>query len=169
MSVSLEVIPLRFLISVQGGRRYLAAYSIKSKTILSFRLDYIKSVKALDICGDFDTHYEELGTILLHTWGASFGRSRNPEHLSMTLNIPKNERFIVSRILREGRNGTLTQINEITYKYEISVYDTAEMIPWIRTFTGRILSLECDNETVTRTFYDDLDTLYAMYGGADVI
>jgi hypothetical protein len=43
------------------------------------------------------------------------------------------------------------------------------MIPWIRTFTGRILSLECDNETVTRTFYDDLDTLYAMYGGADVI
>ncbi len=163
--VILEIIPLRFMISVQGGRRYLAAFSIGAEAILSFRLDYIKSVKRVGACEDFDTHYEKLEEILLSTWGASFGRGRELEHLTMLLDVPHNERFIVNRILREGRNGTLTKVDGTTYRYEISVYDAVEMIPWLRTFTGRILSLECDNPAVVRTFYEDLNTLYLIYGG----
>jgi hypothetical protein len=168
--ISLEIIPLRILISVQGGRRYLAAYSMRSKAILSFRLDYIKSVKSMIACEEFDIHYDRLNEILKNTWGTSFGQGRKLEHLSMLLDIPKNERFMVNRILREGRNGSLSKVDETTYKYEISVYDTIEMIPWLRTFIGRILSIECDNKSVVRTFYTDLDTLYSMYGGeTDVI
>jgi hypothetical protein len=163
--ISLEIIPLRFMISVQGGRRYLAAYCIRSKAILSFRLDYIKSVKRMEVCDDFELHTKNLDEILTHTWGISFGRGKNLEHLSMLLDIPHNERYIIHRILREGRNGELTKVNENTYRYEISVYDTAEMIPWLRTFIGRILSLECSNKAVVRTFYHDLEELYSMYGG----
>lgn len=163
--VSLEILPLRFMISVQGGRRYLAAYSYKSKAILSFRLDNIKSVKRMETCDNFDEHDKRLNEILSNTWGASFGRGRNLEHLTMLLDIPHKERFIINRILREGRNGTLSKVDENTYKYEIYVYDVAEMLPWLRTFIGRILSLECDNKAVVRTFYHDLNALYSIYGG----
>lgn len=163
--ISLEIIPLRFMISVQGGRRYLAAFSFRSKAILSFRLDYIKSVKLMEVCDDYNFHEDGLNEILPNTWGASFGRGRNLEHLTMLLDIGLNERFIISRILREGRNGTLTKVDETTYKYKVSVYDTTEMIPWLRTFTGRILSLECSNKAVVRTFYHDLNELYSIYGG----
>lgn len=163
--IKLEIIPLRFMISVQGGRRYLAAFSIRSKAILSFRLDYIKSVKRMEVCDDFDSHEKRLNEILPYTWGASFGRGRNLEHLTMLLDIGHNERFIINRILREGRNGTLSKVDENTYRYDISVYDTTEMIPWLRTFIGRILSLECSNKAVVRTFYNDLDVLYTIYGG----
>lgn len=163
--ISLEIIPLRFMTSVQGGRRYLVAFSIRSKAILSFRLDYIKSVKLMEVCNDYNLHEEQLNEILPNTWGASFGRGRNLEHLTMLLDIGRNERFIINRILREGRNGTLTKVDETTYKYEVSVYDTTEMIPWLRTFIGRILFLECSNKAVVRTFYHDLDALYSIYGG----
>ena len=163
--LALEIIPLRFMISVQGGRRYLAAFSMRSKAILSFRLDYIKAIKPLEVCNDFDVHYERLNEILANTWGASFGRGKHLEHLTMLLYIPHKERYIINRLLREGRNGTLSKVDETTYQYEISVYDAAEMIPWLRTFIGRILSLECDNKAVVRTFYKDLNTLYSIYGG----
>ena len=168
--ISLEIIPLRFMISVQGGRRYLAAFSTRSNAILSFRLDYIKSVKPMKVCEDYDSHSERLEEILYNTWGASFGRGRNLEHLTMLLDIPHNERFIINRIKREGRNGVLSKVDDNTYKYEISVYDTTEMIPWLRTFIGRILALECDNKSVVRTFYKDLNTLFSIYGGdTDVV
>jgi len=163
--ILLEIIPLRFMISVQGGRRYLAAFSTRSKAILNFRLDYIKSVKPMVVCEDFEAHYERLGEILANTWGASFDKGKNLEHLTMLLDIPQKERFIINRILREGRNGVLSKVDETTYKYEISVYDTTEMIPWLRTFIGRILLLECDNKAVVRIFYDDLNSLYSIYGG----
>ena len=33
------------------------------------------------------------------------------------------------------------------------------MLPWIRTFTGRIAGLSCSNKNITATFYDDLETM----------
>ena len=162
---TLLVVPLKILISVQGGRRYLSAYDFRTKDIMNFRIDYIKSVKPISNCKEYDKYLERLCKILCHTWGASFGKGRNLEHLSMTLNVPHNERFIVNRIEREGRFGILTRIDETTYRYDIDVYDASEMIPWLRTFIGRIISLECDKRSVVDTFNSDLDELFNMYGG----
>jgi Predicted transcriptional regulator len=163
--IVLEIVPLRFMISVQGGRRYLAAFSVRSKAILSFRLDYIKSVRLLEVCDEYHLHENMLHEILPNTWGASFGKGENPEKISMLLDIPRCERHMIHRILREGRSGTLSKVDESTYRYEITVYDTTEMLPWLRTFIGRIISLECSNKAVERTFYHDLEELYSLYGG----
>lgn len=164
-AMSIEVIPLRIMISVQGGRRYLAAYCIKPRAIISYRLDYIKTVKHLEACEEeFNTYSDRLDEILSHTWGASFGRGNNIEHLSMLLHISHNEQYMIDRIMREGRHGTLLKVDDTTYSYEILVYDAMEMVPWLRTFIGRIISIECDNEAVVRTFYKDFDTLYSYYG-----
>jgi len=162
---SLQIIPLKILISVQGGRRYLSAYNPGSRRFMNYRLDYIKSVKQLDKIRKYNELKLCLDEILKHTWGVSFVNAKNTEHLSMTLNILHNERFMVDRIKREGRQGILTQLDKTTYKYEIDVYDASEMLPWLRTFIGRIVTLECDNKSVEKTFLDDFNSLCAMYGG----
>ncbi|QHI73091.1 WYL domain-containing protein [Aminipila terrae] len=165
--IILEIIPLKFLISAQGGRRYLCAYSSKFRAIVDFRLDYIMSVKVLGKANNYTEHYEKLERILSCTWSASFGNAKRLEWLKMKLSIPHNERFIVNRIEREGRHGKLTQIDETTYEYFIEVFDTMEMMPWIRTFIGRIISIESSNIEVTQTFYSDLEKMYQLYNGGD--
>ena len=42
-----------------------------------------------------------------------------------------------------------------------------EMLPWLRTFLGRIVSLECSDTRVTDAFYADLAEMAALYGGND--
>ena len=39
------------------------------------------------------------------------------------------------------------------------------MLPGLRTFIGRILSLECDVPEIVQTFRRDMEEMYAMYGG----
>ena len=52
-----------------------------------------------------------------------------------------------------------------TCVFSADVYDAAEMLPWIRTFIGRIEKLECSNSHVIETFYADLEAMRAVYGG----
>ncbi len=39
------------------------------------------------------------------------------------------------------------------------------MLPWLRTFIGRISDLKCSNKTVIDIFYDDINKMNDMYGG----
>ena len=47
------------------------------------------------------------------------------------------------------------------------VFDAMELLPWIRTFTGRIAKLESSNPLLKQKYEEDLEKLYAMYGGGD--
>ena len=57
----------------------------------------------------------------------------------------------------------VTKLEQNVYQYEIEVFDCNEMLPWIRTFIGRILSLTCTDKSVEQLFYRDLQTMYRMY------
>ena len=64
--------------------------------------------------------------------------------------------------------GRLAAIGEDTagceyWRFSADVYDAGEMIPWLRTFIGRIESLTCTNKQVERTFSEDLLQLCKMY------
>lgn len=43
------------------------------------------------------------------------------------------------------------------------MFDCNEMLPWLRTFIGRILSLKCSDPFVERQFYQDLQIMYRLY------
>ena len=43
------------------------------------------------------------------------------------------------------------------------VYDALEMLPWLRTFTGRVTDLECTDRRVINRFWKDFDELEQMY------
>ncbi len=88
--------------------------------------------------------------------------------LTMILQVLEpEEHYIVERLNREGRGGTVTRMEKNIYRYERKAFDCNEMLPWIRTFTGRILTLECTAKSVEQRFYQDLQAMYRMYGTAE--
>ena len=56
-------------------------------------------------------------------------------------------------------------LDEQTCRFTADVYDASEMLPWLRTFTGRILELKCSNPAVTDQFQQDLKRMAELYGG----
>ena len=81
------------------------------------------------------------------------------------LHFDDDEQHIPQRLEREKRNGRVEIIDQNTCKYIVDTYDASEMLPWIRTFIGRIEKLECSDETVVKRFYEDLELTFALYGG----
>lgn len=84
-----------------------------------------------------------------YIWGVSFGSSRKPEQVCLQLGLDEmNEGYLIDRINREGRHGRLIRLQPGIWEYTIECWDSAEMIPWLRTFTGRIINFTCSNKQV---------------------
>lgn len=159
------VYPLRLYISTQTGRQYLLSWHYGQRRMLFFRVDSIHSVtvgKKEAEHARFEGYYAKFRE---HLWGVSVGVDHSMDHLEMTLHVGDGEGYIVQRLDREKRNGRIEIVDEHTYRFVTDVYDASEMLPWIRSFIGRIVSLQCSNAYVMRTFQSDLKEMQRLYGG----
>ncbi len=161
-----EGVPLKIFISTRTGRRYLCLYLTEKKRFRCARLDAIKEVGIKEIYSD----YRELRTKLEHNkelaWGVSFQNEGHMrlEHVKLTLHIHEaSEAYILNRLKREGKGVEVKRIAQDTFTYETDVFDANEMLPWIRSFTGRILDIESDCEKLKPTFERDFAAMYKMY------
>ncbi len=168
-SIRIKVLPLTILNNIASGRRYLAIYRYKGRVYDTVRLDRIVTCQLLDVATDMEQHYTMLDYHLSKAWGGvSINKGQPIETLRMEIRVLEGkEDYIVERLRREGRHGTVTRVDQDVYEYTIRATDISEMMPWIRTFTGRIISLECSNRIVQKRFYDDLKTVLAMYEEVD--
>ncbi len=161
------VCPLKIYISTQTGRQYLLGYHYRGRHMSFFRIDAIKAAAI----GNVEKHYDKyLGyqeKFDEHLWGVSTGPDHNLDHVEMTVYFGPGEEYIVQRLEREKRHGTVEIIGEHSCKFTADVYDASEMLPWIRTFIGRITDLRCSSEHMLKTFYEDLKQMSDMYGGDD--
>ena len=164
----IRIIPLRVLISVQNGRQHLFAYLPEYNFFTSYRIDYLSNVKLEDPTPRFDELRAELDRMQSKMWGVSVKRNKwgndHLEHVEFTIKIEDNEEYIVRRLEREKRIGTVEKLDEHTYRFSADVYDTSEMIPWIRTFICRIVKMNFSNRTIENQFKKDLEAMYRMYG-----
>lgn len=166
MTNTAACVPLQIFTSTRSGRRFLCGYLATSRRFSCFRLDTIKKVSSSGESGDYDELLTKLKQNQPQLWGVSFqGTERHHlDTLTMAIRaLEPTENYIVERLKREGRGGTVTRIARNIYRYEITVFDCNEMLPWIRTFIGRILSLKCTAKSVEKRFYADLDAMYRMY------
>lgn len=159
------VCPLKIFISTQGGRQYLLCYHYGFRKLMFFRLDYIQKVETTVAEKKFDQYMDLWEKFRNHLWGTSVGAGFRVDHLEMTVHFEDDEQHIPRRLEREKRSGRVEWVDQNTCRYIIDTYDASEMLPWIRTFIGRIEKLECSDETVVKRFYEDLEQVYAMYGG----
>lgn len=163
-----RIVPLRVFISVQSGRQHLLAYLPNYNSFHSYRVDYLSNVKFEEYTPRFDELRAELDRMQSKMWGVSVKRNKwgteQLEHVEFTVKIDDNEEYIVRRLEREKRIGTVEKLDEHTYRFSADVYDSSEMIPWIRTFICRIVKMNFSNRTVENQFKKDLEAMYHMYG-----
>lgn len=158
------IYPMRLYFSTQSGRQYVLGYHYAYKKPMFFRLDSIRSVKAMDAEPQPEKYERFWQDFDRHLWGVSTGE-HTLDHIEMQVHVGPDEGFIVDRLNREKRHGSVEQVDEETWKFTADVYDASEMMPWIRTFIGRIVKLECSNAFVTKLFREDLEKMRRLYGG----
>ena len=159
------VAPLKLYVSTQTGRQYVLAWTTWNGNFEFFRVDAIDSVhpgSAASLPEDIESR---LGDFIGHVWGVSRRNGVDLANLEMTIYAAPNEAFIPKRLEREKRCGRVEQVDETHWRYTAQVYDALEMIPWIRSFIGRIVELKCDDARVTGHFRRDMAELAGFYGG----
>lgn len=162
-----RIVPLRVFISVQSGRQHLLAYLPEYNHFQSYRVDYLSNVKLEEPTPRFDELRAELDRMQSKMWGVSVKRNKGDaehlEHVEFTVKVEDNEEYIVGRLEREKRVGTVEKLDENTYRFSADVYDSSEMIPWIRTFICRIVKMKFSNRSIENQFKKDLEAMYWMY------
>lgn len=83
----------------------------------------------------------------------------------MTVHVDDDEGYIVERLMREKRCGDVVQVDAHIYCFSADVYDATEMLPWLRTFIGRVVSLNCSDTSIVDAFWSDLGAMRRLYGG----
>ena len=163
-----RIIPLRVFISVQNGRQHLFAYHSEFNCFISYRIDYLSNVKLEETTPRFDELRSQLDRMQTKMWGVSAKRSNwndeKTEHVEFVVQVADDEYYIINRLNREKRVGTVEKIDEHTYRFTADVYDIGEMVPWIRTFICRIKEINFSNRELEKKFKEDLNAMYKMYG-----
>ena len=159
------VCPMHIWISTQDGRQYLMGYHYGFRKMMCFRLDYIRSVELWTDEPGFDDLRERCALYRQHLWGTSGGSGRTIDHFEMIIRWHSGEEFIPRRLEREKRTGTIEDLGDGRIKFTADVYDAAELMPWVRTFIGRIEKIECSNPAVVDRYRESLRQMYEMYGG----
>jgi DNA-binding transcriptional ArsR family regulator len=160
-----HVVPLRAYISAQNGRQYVLAFNLKMRKIRVLRTDYIRSVEIGEPNGRFDEYREKLDRMGDHMWGVM--SKKNESHTQRVLfdvHINDGEEYIIRRLEREKRCGTVERLDKNTYRFTADVYDPTELNPWIRSYFCRIVNLEFSNEKQEAQFRSDFRAMARLYG-----
>ena len=162
-AVTVTGVPLKVFVSQQSGRRYICIY--QNGRFTNYRLDYVKKVETLEVCGDYDTLKGKLHNNLDKCWGVSFGaEKKRPAEFKMRLSInEKSERHIINRLEREGRGGTVERVEENVYEYTKEMFDVNECMTWVKSFIGRIISIEGADKLVYNRFLSDICRMHEYY------
>ncbi len=168
-STEFIVVPYKFYVSVQTGRRYLAAFIPKQNKYTTFRLDRIRKVKKCGVCEEYESIRKTFEAKEPHCYGVSFGNGGKddiPVLVKITFYADEQtEPFIPERLEREKRNCKLEKTDENLYTLTAEIFDVNEIMHWLKTLIGRIVKIEGGSETVNRRFYSDVERMYDMYGG----
>lgn len=162
------VVPLHIRSNMRTGRRYLVCYTTRRKGYSKIRIDYIKSVSIGETFSDFDEIYRNCDEGYEKSFSLEY-QQHDLKKVCMVLNIDEqHESYVLDRLKREGKHGIISKIKDNTFQYTIEVPDTLEMVPWMRTFIGRIISIEGTETGVISQFKRDIKTMMGEYGDIDV-
>ncbi len=164
--------PLRIYSSTRTGRQYVLVDNTRSKeeqTLQFVRLDRIKTVHVGRQDSLFASRLQKTEAVTPYLWGTKLlSRSTKAYRVSMTISAGNSEAFIVERLKREGRGGSVEVLDGSTCRYEKEVFHPEEMLPWIRTFYGRILSFDCDEPSMKQRVLEDMRDMYGLYSGGEL-
>lgn len=168
--IEVNIFPVKVYSSTQNGRQFMFAWSYELEQFCIYRIDRIKniSISESENSDAYDVK-EKFNDIRNHIWGVSLGDGKL-EHIEFVVKVDDNEPYILRRLYREKRCGTITQIEGCPghYKFEADVFDAHELFPWIRTFICRIMELKISNSELETLFWKTVKDMYNMYSLEDL-
>lgn len=158
-------VPLKIYASTRTGRRYLIMYVPGMKRFYSFRLDSIKAVRDLGDCIGYDEAAADLDRNASRVFGVSFGGDRGSSgSVKMVIYADeKREEHIIQRLMREKRSGRVEKTGENLFTYTGDFFDVGEMMSWVKSFIGRIVSFESTSEEAEKKLRRDIADMMEMY------
>ena len=167
--ICMRVLPLKIYVSTQSGRRYVMGWFFKANRIIFCRLDNLEQVLEPKDLPDYDKYLAKAEAMEQHLWGVSMNRIGEDgeiklEHVELVVRLGEDEPYILQCLEREKRCGEVTKLSEGRYQFIADVRDAGELLPWLRTFIGRIESFSCSNKKIEERFWRDMEAVYAMYG-----
>lgn len=162
----LTVLPLKIYIGTQTGRSYLLAYNYPQDEARFYRLDRISDIRELPVQKKYEKYLKLVEERVKACWGVSVPKNseeRGLERVELIISVPEGEEYIIQRLQREKRKGRVEPAGEDNWKFTAEVTDAKELIPWIRTFIGRIVKFECSNPAVTDHFFAGLGKMREDY------
>lgn len=160
---SIAVIPYRIYISTQYGRQYLLAWNLSARQFSIYRLDHILHAAIGRKTEEWKERYPQMEEAARHMWGVAFNNNGKLYHIEFDVHVEKYEAYVAERLNREKRCGMVEKTDEVTWRFSADVCNPQEMLPWIRTFTGRIRNFRCDDPKVEERFWGDMEELYHLY------
>lgn len=157
--------PIKLYLSTQSGRQYLLCYHSVLEKIVFVRIDNIEDAEIKEKNSASGAYKEESEKLRSHLWGVALGKGDSLERVEMTIHISDDEEFIYKRLQREKRCGAVERTDKNTCRFTAEVYDAMEMVPWIRTFFGRIKDFYCSEPKVAERLREDMRKLREFYGG----
>lgn len=163
--ISVNVFPLKVYSSTQNGRQYLIAWDESRKYFFNYRLDRVKSISiSEETLPNADQIREKFEDVKNHIWGVSLDKGEIV-HVEFIVRVNEDEAYIVNRLNREKRCGTVAPVENRPgfIRFSADVYDAHEMFPWIRTFIGRIVELKISDDELERLFWKSIQDMYDIY------
>ena len=163
----ISVTPIQVRFCARDGRSYLVYYTddeqYKGFNIANF--ENIVSVKKLEKCSYFDSLIADYNSIRTNLWGKSIKPGINKtEHIDFTIQYNNTEMYALKRLQRETFSGQIKNNpnkNEATFSAEL--FDSQELIPWIRSYFGRITQFHFKNEELQQQLENEIEEMYARY------
>lgn len=158
-------IPLKIYISCRTGRRYLIMYLDDKKRFCSFRLDCIKNLLDMGECPEFDSVANDLANNKDKVFGVSFSGIKGcGGRVKIVFFADENrEKHIIDRLCREKRSGKVERTGENLFAYTGDFFDTNEIMSWLKSFTGRIVSVSGLGDYSEKRFLSDIKRMKDMY------
>jgi len=163
------VTPLKVLAGTQTGRTYLCAFDPSRGKLCCYRMDRLREIEPLGEEPKYPERAARFAQVERHLWGAGIRSNRSVSHVEMTVFAGPGEQHIPRRLEREKRCGRVEQLDDTHWRFSADVYDPYEVVPWARSFIGRITDFRCGDEAVAARFRDDMRAMLAMYGGQDAV
>lgn len=169
-SVETVCIPLQIYASAQTGRRYLMFYHPQLHRLCSYRLDYIRRAEDDGVCENYAEYAEILRRNADKSFGVCFGERHGTSREStvrITMRIDmEQEAYILERLEREKRCGTVTQLDAEHIVCTMTLFDPTEIMGWLKTYIGRIVSIEGAPQEEAH-FQRDVERMQEMYNGKE--
>jgi hypothetical protein len=77
---------------------------------------------------------------------------------------PLKESYILRRLNREKRSGTVAKLDEGRYIYRIEITDPNEMLPWFRSFMGYVYIIRSNEHDLYEKYRQCIEELEDLYG-----